>query len=200
MENLKFIQEICKNITIAKCGNMEGKMDKKKQFKIIIMIIIILLVVTGILICLGQNSIRDAKESQALKTLKLFDRSDTAITFHFDEIKDLEHATFQTEIRSNGLKPQKVDYTGVELNTLFEAAGIDNSGIKKIIFYGVDGYVTSVDGSELSEKDNLYIAYKMNGKELKSQEEGGFGPYQLVIRNDAFSQRWCKYLARIEIQ
>jgi spermidine/putrescine-binding protein len=47
---------------------------------------------------------------------------------------------------------------------------------------------------------NVYIAYQINGEDLKSKAQGGNGPYQLVILSDPFSQRWCKYVNGVEIE
>lgn len=110
-----------------------------------------------------------------------------------------ESATFPAVIRSSGQKPQEVKYSGVLLSDLLNQLDIDWTDRKQALVKGSDGYVTALSLKDLNGK-NVYIAYAMNGADLKNKSQGGYGPYQLVIRNDSFSQRWCKYVSEIEIK
>jgi len=114
-------------------------------------------------------------------------------------IKGFPQETFETVIRSSVLKPVKVEYTGVSLPELLAGMDADIDEISRIIVKGSDGYMTSVSRAELDKKD-IYIAYEMDGKPLKPREKNGYGPYQLVILGDPYSQRWCKYVYEVEVQ
>jgi hypothetical protein len=46
----------------------------------------------------------------------------------------------------------------------------------------------------------VYIVYAIDNKPLGKKEDGGAGPFELVIKNDPFSQRWCKFVSEVEIQ
>ena len=116
-----------------------------------------------------------------------------------DYIKGFESVTFETVIRSSVLKPTKVEYTGVRLLDLLNDMNVDLNGKKSIIVKGSDGYMTGVSFEELNKKD-IYIAYEMDGKPLKPREKNGYGPYQLVIPGDPYSQRWCKYIYEVEVE
>jgi len=116
-----------------------------------------------------------------------------------DFLLTLESHDFKATIRSSGQKPREVEYTGVLLADVLQALNIDTKGKTQILFKGADAYMTGVSLSEL-DGDNLYIAYAMDGEYLKPRSEKGFGPFQLVILKDPFSQRWCKYLCEVEIK
>lgn len=62
---------------------------------------------------------------------------------------------------------------------------------------GISAYLNS---DYVLDDDNIYLAYMMDGEPLKSREDGGSGPYQIIIRKDQFSQRWAKYVLEIELQ
>lgn len=63
-----------------------------------------------------------------------------------------------------------------------------------------DGYTVALTGDEVRMEDNVYIVYEQAGKDLGIREDGGTGPYRLIIRKDEFAQRWNKYLMEIELQ
>ena len=117
----------------------------------------------------------------------------------FDYLGGLESDTFEAVIRSSGNKPEDALYTGVLLTELLNDQGIDIEGKSSVIVKGLDGYMTKLTLPEL-EKKEVYLTYKMNGKPLKPRDDGGYGPFQLVIPGDPFSQRWCKYVCEVEIK
>ena len=103
-------------------------------------------------------------------------------------------------LKSSGKPPVDTSYTGVELKALLENLEIDTAGKTQVITKAVDGYTVALSLAEVLEDDNVYIVYKRDGKDLGAREEGGSGPYQIVIRKDQFGQRWNKYLMEIELQ
>ena len=116
-----------------------------------------------------------------------------------DLITGLQGETFNAVIRSSGQKPRETEYTGVPLSGLLLEMNINMENNKQVIITGSDGYVVVVTAEEINEPKNTYIAYAIDGEEIKPRKKGGVGPYQLIIRKDGFSQRWCKYVTQIEI-
>lgn len=173
--------------------------NEKDQRKIITVIIIILILIVGILLFINRMNIQHGKESQEQRTLTISMSGQNKMILQQDWIKKLDAETFDVSVKSSGKKPEEVTYTGVELRKVLQAAQIDLKGKEKLVFHAADGYVVTAETSEIDREGNFYIVYSMNGNEMKTREEGGFGPYQLVIRNDSFSQRWCKYLSEVEI-
>jgi hypothetical protein len=39
----------------------------------------------------------------------------------------------------------------------------------------------------------------MDGEILKTQSDGGYGPFMMVIRGSRFAQRWCKYVEAVDV-
>ncbi|MDR2899242.1 MAG: molybdopterin-dependent oxidoreductase [Clostridiales bacterium] len=134
------------------------------------------------------------------KTIKITAFGDYAVVLEEADIRSLECETFTAVIRSSGQKPEEVTYTGIPLLSLFNGLDIDMTKASKIIVKGSDGYASAITIEEAENIRNVYIAYQLNGEDLKPKSRGGNGPYQLVILNDPFSQRWCKYVNEVEIE
>ncbi len=45
--------------------------------------------------------------------------------------------------------------------------------IEQVIVRATDGYTIALSPKEVKDEDNVYLAYKLNGKLLKRKEEGG---------------------------
>ena len=69
-----------------------------------------------------------------------------------------------------------------------------------VIVRAIDGYTVALSIEEVLDEENVYLAYAIDGKPLRSKSQGGSGPYQLIVRKDQFSQRWCKFVVEIEIR
>jgi hypothetical protein len=115
-------------------------------------------------------------------------------------IKSLGEEDFTANLKSSGKDAVKHSYTGVPLKNVFEAFNIDIENRKQVVVRAVDGYTVALTMKEVLDNKNTYIAYKRNGENLGRKETGGSGPYQLIIRKDPFSQRWCKYVVEVEVQ
>lgn len=108
--------------------------------------------------------------------------------------------TFPAVVRSSGKKPVATEYKGVEMSKLFHTLNIDLSNVEKIIFNATDGYRIILSTEEINEPNNVYLTYERDGEPLKSKKQGGNGPFQLIIRQDPFSQRWIKHVDEIVLE
>ena len=88
---------------------------------------------------------------------------------------------------------------GVELRILIESLGIDITQAEHFVVSGLDGYFSPLTRTEILQEDLIYICYMMDGELLKPQDEGGFGPYFMVVRGTRFAQRWCKYVEAVDM-
>ena len=84
-------------------------------------------------------------------------------------------------------------WTGVPLKVVLERAGIKENVIK-VIFYCEDGYSTAIRIEE-ALKDDVILAYKMNGKPLAS--EHGY-PLRVVVPGK-YGMKWAKWINKIEL-
>ena len=95
---------------------------------------------------------------------------------------------------------QEVTVRGVELSALLDYVGAPWQDAAYFEINGLDEYYSPVLLSEVQEPDNVLICIAMDGKALGSKSSGGFGPYLMVIRNELFSQRWCKYIEEVAVR
>jgi len=167
----------------------------KKSTKIVTFSIFVLLIVTACLWVINDGSIHRVVGG----VIVISEDGEMISEVDLEYLKGLESETFKAVIRSSGNKPVEVEYTGVFLKTILEDKKIKLDDKTRIIVKGVDGYMASLSMEEFERKE-IYLAYAMDGKPIKSREQGGYGPFQLVIPGDAFSQRWCKYVCEVEIK
>ncbi len=86
-------------------------------------------------------------------------------------------------------------WTGVRLKTLLEAARLRPSATS-IRLHAVDGYVLgSLDPAELLAREDIILAYAMNGQELPLDQ--GY-PLRLVVPG-AGGFHWVQWVERIEV-
>ena len=107
---------------------------------------------------------------------------------------------FQAYKDTSETEPESYHYTGVELIKVLDSLKIGLDGIETVTVRALDGYTVIFDVSEVEDEENMYIIYKSDGQYLKNKSEGGSGPYQMIVRNDPYSQRWCKFVMEIDLR
>ena len=168
----------------------------KKQTKIVILSVVFLLIATAALWYINSGGVN----RQGGGSLIVFTKEGEVVAeAGIQYMRGLESETFEAVIRSSGNRPVEVEYTGVLLMDLLAGTGIDTTNLEKVIVKGLDGYMIKLLTGELTEK-GIFIAYEMDGAPIAGRAEGGFGPFQLVIPGDAFSQRWCKYVCEVAVE
>lgn len=167
--------------------------------KKVIIIFAVLALVVGVTALLNRQGIKEKAFSQ--RDAILFIKSDNfEAQVDFDTILELKEVEFPAVLRRSGRPAVDTSYTGVQLKDLLEKVGAKTEGKSQVITKAVDGYVVALSMEEVLEEDNVYIVYKRDGEDLGRKEDGGSGPYQLIIRKDPFAQRWNKFLMEIEIK
>lgn len=162
-------------------------------------IIVILIIIMGVFAFMNREIVKDVQEAQENREIIVKDdQGETKLIF--DDIVQLDEEEFTATLDTSDTDPEEQSYTGIPLIKVIEKAGITIEDKNQIIVRGIDGYTVAFGTQELMDKDNLYLAYKHNGKFLKSKREGGSGPYQIIARKDQFSQRWCKFVVEIELR
>ena len=168
----------------------------KRQTKIVILSVAVLFAAT---VCLWFINDSGINRTGGGAVINITENGEFFAEAGMEYVKGLESETIGATIRSSGNKPVDVEYKGVPLKLFLECLGINLDGRENVIVKGVDGYMALLSMEELEQKD-IYIAYEMDGKALKPREQGGYGPFQLVIPGDPFSQRWCKYVCEVEVK
>ncbi|MCK4260374.1 MAG: hypothetical protein KAX49_15465 [Halanaerobiales bacterium] len=165
--------------------------------KKVLIAVVVLLVIVAVTAYLNRGDLALKKEMQdnAIVSLKV---GDEQIQMDMKQILKLNVEDFDATIKSSGKDPRPVIYRGVALKDIFAAVNLDISDKSKVIVKAVDGYTVALNVKEVLDDENVYLVFEKDGKSLGKKEDGGSGPYQVIIRKDAFSQRWCKFVSAVE--
>ena len=117
-----------------------------------------------------------------------------------DDILSLRPQDYPAILDTSISDAREVTVRGVELSALLDYVGAPWREAEYFEINGLDEYYSPVLLSEVQEPDNVLICIAMDGKALGSKSSGGFGPYLMVIRNELFSQRWCKYIEEVAVR
>lgn len=161
--------------------------------KKIALAIIILAVIVGVTAHLNLKTVEVKKELEENAEFIIKDNGKEIAKFNMKEIRSLGEIDFSANLKTNGKEPIPYTYTGVSLKKLFEKHEINLKDKSAIIVTSIDGYTVAVDINKVLEDDNVYLAYMREGEALGNREDGGKGPYQMIISKDKFSQHWCKF-------
>jgi len=122
-----------------------------------------------------------------------------AATVGLQALLDMDPQKFTTTMSTSLSAPREISLRGVELRLLLEANGVDFAEASHVTVTGLDSYYSPLSISEVDAEDTIYICFEMDGEALKPQNEGGYGPFLMVIRGSRFAQRWCKYVEAVDV-
>ena len=174
-------------------------MKAKRANSLVYLALCLLLAVVALLAFLNRG---DAGLKRALAENREFqiltDGRFTA-TVGLQTLLDLDPQEFQTSLSTSIAAPRDVQLRGVELRLLLESLGISLDNASHIVVSGLDGYSSPLSREETERPEQIYICFAMDGEVLKTQSEGGFGPFLMVVRGARFAQRWCKYVESVDV-
>jgi hypothetical protein len=173
-------------------------MNKSTRF--ILVIILVLTTVAAIAIFLNRDQVNRNKELTEEALFVVMENGEEIITFDLSDLQEIGQTDFVATVNSSSSDPQTYTYTGVLMKDIYHYAGIDLADREALVVTAADGYVVAVDMNKFLDDDNVYLAYRQDGEWLKSREEGGSGPYMMIIRKDPFSQFWCKYAVSSDLR
>jgi len=171
----------------------------KKSTLAILVTVAALTVAVAVLAVLNADSARQLASRQDDATFII--RTDNrVITVDFQTLQEAGIRHFAATRRGGGLSAVEVAFQGVPLTALCAFLGIDLSSIQSVTALAADGFSSVVSGGQVRDAGNVFIATAEDGVPLATREQGGDGPYMLVVAKDAFSQYWCKYLSELIIR
>ncbi|MFO7928200.1 MAG: molybdopterin-dependent oxidoreductase [Candidatus Humimicrobiaceae bacterium] len=173
-------------------------MDRKNT--IIIVLVAVLAVAVGVAAFLNSGNLTEKRKMQQEAKVVLKDRDGEIETIGLGYITGLHPVEFSATLDTSNSGPREQLYTGIELKKIFSSLGIDSRDYSTVLVKAVDGYTVALTMEEVLKESNIYLAYQMNGESLGTKEEGGSGPYQLIVREDQFSQRWCKFVTEVILE
>jgi DMSO/TMAO reductase YedYZ molybdopterin-dependent catalytic subunit len=126
----------------------------------------------------------------------------TPLSLTLDEVKGYPQSQLMATIEcySNPLfqTPQlyigNAIWNGVRVKELMRAA-TPSSVAKSLVFYALDGWKLQISLSEVMQRDDLILAYGMNGETLPPEQ--GY-PLRLVTPGSPGSGGWEQWVTRIE--
>lgn len=171
-----------------------------KNSKILIVIIVLLAATAAIAIFLNRDNVAASKELNNNAIFIVIEDGIELASFNMTEIQAMGETDFEATLRSSGSDPKDHIYTGVLLKNIFSHANISIEGKDTVVVTAADGYTVAITMDKFLDDDNVYLAYMRDGELLGTKEDGGSGPYQMIIRKDPFSQFWCKFAVSAEIR
>lgn len=175
----------------------QKKVSKNKSF--IIITIIILVLAVSVLAYFNRPG-RELKQELQMNAEFILKSAEQEFRITMGDVLNLNPEDFKATMNTSATQPTPVEYTGIELNKLLKNYDVQITDESIIQVTALDGYATALTGKEVLDPENIYLSIYMNGEPLKSKVEGGDGPYLIVIRNDRFSQRWCKFVGEINVR
>lgn len=171
-----------------------------KNTKILIGIVLLLITISATAILLNRDNVAASKELNNNAIFVLIKDGEEVASFNMVEIQAIGEVDFNATLKSSGSDPKEHVYTGVLLKNIFSHANIDIEGNDTVVVTAADGYTVAITRDKFLDDDNVYLAYMKDGELLGTKEDGGSGPYQMIIRKDPFSQFWCKFAISAEIR
>lgn len=161
--------------------------------------IVFLIIILGVFGFMNRQYLKDrgyANENAEI----ILKEGDKEKVLNYETIKSLGEVEFTATLDTSDTDPEELTYTGVPLKKIIEEAGLLLEEDKIVVVRGIDGYTVALKMEEVLDEGNVYLTYEVNGKPLKPKSKGGSGPYQLIVRKDQFSQRWCKFVVEVEVR
>lgn len=171
-----------------------------KQSKIIAIIVAVLIIVVGITAYLNRGNVEEKTALNNDAVFMIKSGEETVKSYKLEDIKSLGEVTFVATKDTSNSGPEEHEYIGVPLIKVFEDAGVDISEDATVMNTAADGYAVALEGSKVLDAENVYLTYMVDGKPIGTREEGGSGPYMIIVSKDQFSQYWCKYALSSEVK
>jgi len=159
----------------------------------------VLIAVVAVFAVLNREHIAPKKEAQEAGFFIIHaDGQEFAVSM--DDILALSPFDITANYKPSGREPVTRIYQGVSLKSIVESLNIDYSGYRSVSFLAADGYASAISLNEAMDGGNCCIVISLDGEPLGTREDGGSGPFMMILPDDQFSQRWCKYLLEVNFQ
>jgi hypothetical protein len=126
-------------------------------------------------------------------TLVVDGQVDHPLTFTYANFTSQPNVTLVARLQCVSGPSGTAEWNGVPLDTILAMAGVQ-PGAMDVVFYGADGYTSSLAWPTQNSSDVL-LAYMMNGESLPPDQ--GF-PLRVVAPNE-LGYKWVKWVYRIEV-
>lgn len=173
-------------------------MPKSKKKYALITVIIVLVIAVAVLAILNAQQTQAVMDGLGKSEVSIVVNGEEAGRFTLEYLKNMPKTDFTDQIKESGSTAVKTEFGGVLLKDVLNSLEIDVSGCSSVSYRASDGYASGGTVDEVLNDDTVYVVYERNGQQTKPKSEGGTGPVEIVIAEQAFSQRNCKFLIQIE--
>ena len=169
-----------------------------KTSKTAIFIIVLLIVIFLAALSMNKSGIESRRILLESSTIEVIseDQSDMV---GLEVLQSLGLEEFEAVLDTSSTDASLHKYSGVQLTKLLVELGYGIDEKDMIIATGADGFSVAYSGEEVLEDGNIYIAVMEEGNYLGGIEDGGSGPYEIIVISDSFSNRRCKWVTGIEV-
>ena len=176
--------------------NRKSRSKIWKQYIIIIAVLLVLSAAAGMLVKLNTSDVTAVSGQVAV-----IYEGQQAASFDLDAVKAMNSVEIKKHIESGSGEDEDGVFTGTDLSSVIEAAGIELTGKEKdILIRTQDGFTASFEPEEVMADSCVLLVYEKDGRPLGSMEEGGNGPFRIIAADDAFGMRCAKYVTAIEVE
>ena len=117
-----------------------------------------------------------------------------------EELRTLQEREFSATIRPGTEREEIRSYRGFALRDILEHVGID-APEANIIIHSYDGFAAGISMSEALLENQAYIAIWQDGQYFVERDNyWAIAPFQLVMAQDIFAQRFARYIVEIVIE
>ena len=127
-------------------------------------------------------------------------RGETEKVYAMADIKALPYVEVEKEIVSSSFDNDEGVFRGVPLRALLEDAGVGLSDAAQVVIRSEDGFVSVCPAEEVRDSDSALLVYAKNGEPLGGLEDGGSGPFRVLMTDDEFGNRSAKYVCSLEVR
>lgn len=169
---------------------------KRRQTTAIVIILAVLIIAVAVLAALNRS-----EDQLVTGQLEIMLRGESVAVLLPADVGALPAIELRKEIVSGSGDSQSGLFTGVALRTLLDTAAPGwAEGASRVICRAEDNFISAFAVDEVTADDNIMVAYLLDGKPLSGREQGGKGPFRLVIRDDTYGNRSTYWLCRIEVE
>lgn len=169
-----------------------------KRKNIIIVAVIVLVLIAAIAVLVVLNAPKGEIESG---TVSVVSGGETVAQFSMEDLQAMDYVEVEKELVSASYDNDQGVFRGVPLRDVISACDDDLSqDMSQVVVRSEDAFVAAYSADDVMDGDNIFLAYSKNGEGLGNLENGGTGPFRIIVSDDEFGNRCAKYVYEIEIK
>ncbi len=172
----------------------------KRNNIIAIGIVIILMILMGVALLLNQEGLQANKATFENVELNVTVDGEVVGTLTYDELIALGAVEYEAIYDTSKTDPVVETYKGVELKKVFAYFEISLENKSAVTATAVDNFAMAYSVEEVMADDSLYVTYERNGEAILGEEDDDGGPLMVIVKNDQFSNRRCKWLISVGVE